>query len=192
MIHIAFDINLSATEEQLLCKILQCVPADLGTHLSGVGKAALTEYIRMFTGEKVFTRGKDIMEYRLISLIQNYLAGRMPNENEISRMFQTSSTESRTLLKAISSKYQYVLEQIIEDSLRNKLNSDARQNRNVDFRIPLESAFYIEGYNKILGQNPKYTPLLKDVGTASVYIIKNAEYAYLCNHFNILQTAIAY
>ncbi|KQM79199.1 hypothetical protein ASE74_01115 [Pedobacter sp. Leaf216] len=192
MVQINFQLNLSNDEELLLSKILKCTQIQLPDNLSRIGNAALNEYVKMFTGDKVFTRGKDMLEYRLINLIQSYYQGRIPAEDEISGIFQTSQVESRTMLKAISSKYQYILEAVIKESLKNKLDIDARKNGNSDFRISIDGSFFRDGYNKILARVATHAPLVKDNTTTSVYIIKNGEYAYLCNQLGIQETVNAY
>ena len=62
-------INLSDNEINQLSGILRCEIDDLDNELSKYGNAALEEYIRLFLGQKVFTRGSDFREYRLCFII---------------------------------------------------------------------------------------------------------------------------
>jgi hypothetical protein len=87
----------------------------------GVAKyadAAAEEYIRMILGQRVFTRGQDIREYRLYLLVKHVFAGKLPTEQQICSLFQTTTTQSRALLRAVMSKYQYELQEAIYDTLR--------------------------------------------------------------------------
>jgi hypothetical protein len=115
---IAFNIDLDKNDKEELAIILGCNSQELAQKLSLYGVAALREYITMFLGQKVFRRGSDILEYRLFLLIESALEGQIPDEQVVSNLFQTTSTESRSLIRSVMSKYQYQLREAIEDSIK--------------------------------------------------------------------------
>jgi hypothetical protein len=82
----------------------------------------------MFLGQKVFRRGSDILEYRLFLLIEKALEGQIPDEQVVSNLFQTTPTESRSLIRSVMSKYQYQLRGAIEYSIRAILENASKDN----------------------------------------------------------------
>ncbi|HEY8788095.1 MAG TPA: hypothetical protein VIM10_03025 [Actinopolymorphaceae bacterium] len=94
----------SPPERKQLAATLGCDAKDLTKTLKAYGEAASEEYVRMILGQKVFTRGTDIREYRLSLLITHVFGGRLPSEQLISALFQTTATQSRALLRAVMSK----------------------------------------------------------------------------------------
>jgi hypothetical protein len=133
-----------------------------------------------------------MLEYRLLNLVKHFYQGHIPSEQQICGLFQVTATESRALIRSITSKYQYELEAIMKDTLRMKLQQDAQINAPSDFRIALNSNFYKDEFNKILAIHPQYKPIEKDLQTNGTYIIRNAEYQFLCNHFQIVPTQNPY
>ena len=112
--NINFNIELQNEEIDQLAGILVCTQEELPTKIAPYAKAALEEYIKLFLGQKVFTRAADFREYRLFLLIQHVFDNEIPNEQKISDLFQTTTNQSRTLTRSIMSKYQYDLARAIE------------------------------------------------------------------------------
>src|SRR4051794_20961152 len=103
----------SAEEKRQLAATLGCTVRDLSRTFKDYEKAASEEYARMILGQRVLTRGQDIREYRLCLMINHVFGGRLPSERQISALFQTTATQSRALLRAVMSKYQYELQTAI-------------------------------------------------------------------------------
>src|ERR1039458_7388469 len=101
--------HLTSVERDQLAQILACEVSELDQVLSSYGSAALEEYVRMILGQRVFTRGSDILEHRLLLLVKEAFGGRIPDEQRVSALFQLSSTGSRSLIRAVLAKYQYEL-----------------------------------------------------------------------------------
>ncbi len=89
------ELNLNTTERAQLARILGCGEAELDDKLGSYATAALEEYLRMFLGQRVFTRGSDIVEYRLLLLTKEAFQGRLPDEQRVCALFQRSVTGSR-------------------------------------------------------------------------------------------------
>jgi hypothetical protein len=115
--------SYSTSERKQLAATLSCSPRDLNKTLTAYTDAASEEYVRMILGQRVLTRGQDIREYRLCLMITHVFGGRLPSEQRISALFQTTSTQSRALLRAVMSKYQYELQDAIRGSLRDELHT---------------------------------------------------------------------
>ena len=110
---IKFEIQTDPQERSLLLSILNCTDNELNARLNKLAIAAFEEFRKMILGQKVFTRGKDMMEYRLFLLIKFLFDGKIPDEQSTCALFQVTANESRSLVRSIMSKYQYELRDTI-------------------------------------------------------------------------------
>jgi len=58
---IAVDLTVSPEERRQLARILGCTDDSLDDALTAFATAALQEYVQMFLGQRVLTRGSDIL-----------------------------------------------------------------------------------------------------------------------------------
>ncbi len=105
---LSVSVELTESDQTDLARVLGCTPKELPERLSLYGAAALREYIEMFLGRQFFRRGAEHNEYRLLLLILGPLGKRVPDEREVSKLFQTTTTESRALIRSVMSKYQCI------------------------------------------------------------------------------------
>jgi hypothetical protein len=180
------ELNLKSDEKKQLAAILGAKESDLETALAPYAKTALLEYIRMFLGQRVFIRGTDLREYRLLLLIQEAFNNEIPDEQKISNLFQTSATQSRSLLKSVESKYQYELKNAIDSSLINIIQSAKQSEEDGDFEVTIRSMNAVEGLNRRLSLIDGGLPRVwRKPGTVSTYYIKPSSHEELCKFFNI-------
>lgn len=178
---IATTLTLSAGEQEQLAGILGCTIDALEGELSRYAGAAVEEYARMFLGQRVFTRGSDILEYRLFLLVKTAFNERLPDEQRVSALFQTSSTGSRALLRSVMSKYQYELRPEIAKTLRETLESATADED--DFIVTLNSENVVDAMNRILGSIDGTLPqVVKKRGTVASYTVRASSYAKLCDY----------
>jgi len=142
---ISVSIELSADEKKQLAAILGTTAAKLDEALVSFGKAALEEYVRMFLGQRVFTRGSDAREFRLHLLIKHAFDNRFPDDQRISDLFQTTLSESRSLIKSVSAKYQYELAGAKEATLKEVLGSAVQ--RDDTWLLSINSRTVVEQLN---------------------------------------------
>lgn len=174
-------MNLTAGERRQLAATFGCGDNDLDKEITKYTDAAAEEYIRMVLGQHVFTRGQDIREYRLYLLIGHVFGGRLPTEQNISFLFQTTTTQSRALLRAVMSKYQYELQEAIHDTLREEL-SRAQADPNTDgvYLITVDSENVIQALNrKIASIDGTLPQITKARNTVSTYEIAKSSYSKL-------------
>jgi hypothetical protein len=110
-------MRLTARDKALLAQSLGCRPDELAARLRQVEAAAREEYLAMILGQRNFTRGQDIREWRLVLIAHHLFDGRLPSERFVSAVFQTSPAQSRGLLRAVLAKYQYELQDGIRATL---------------------------------------------------------------------------
>lgn len=179
---ISFESPASAGDREKLAEILQCYPDKLEEVLQPYARAAATEYVEMFLGQKVFTRGSDIREYRLFLLMREVFK-RLPTEQEVSDLFQTTETQSRGLIRSVMSKYQYELTDVLNKSMKDALE-DAAQDRGADegddWYITVSSEYIVEALNRLVAQRDgTLTRIVLRKGTASSYVIRPSTRAEL-------------
>ena len=104
---LSIEVKFDPAEEAALAGILKKGPAELNAAFAPYATAAVHEYVSMFLGQKVFTRGSDIREYRLFLLIRIAFENSIPDEQKVCALFQCTLSQSRALLRAVMSKYQY-------------------------------------------------------------------------------------
>jgi hypothetical protein len=188
-INISFDIDLEDSEELLLRQILNLGEQDdLDIALEGYAKASLEEYIKMFYGQKVFTRGSDFKEYRLYLIIMNALSEKIPNEDFVSRLFQLTTTESRSLIRSVMSKFQYDLNTAIDNSVSETLQSVNQEENPYTFSCDKNMVAHL---NRVLtGLNGTLEPIKQKSNTTSIYEIKPSSYLALAEKYDLQPTEV--
>lgn len=185
------DINFTIpiienNEKELLKSILHCSDSELNDKLNNIAKASFEEYRKMILGQKVFTRGRDILEYRLFIFIKYFFEGKIPDEQKICDLFQITATESRSLIKSIMSKYQYELRDTITNSLKEEVEKIKKDENSSNYKISIQNLYFKDELNRILGTIDTGLPIIeKDKGTISTFIIKASSYTKLCEYFNV-------
>lgn len=69
------------------------------TAIQDITYAALTEYKEMLLGKGLSTRADEIKQHRLYLLVKHFFHGVIPNESEVSSVFQLTESESRALIR---------------------------------------------------------------------------------------------
>ena len=183
---ITINFNLTEDDEIELARIIGVEHQDLLNALSPFAIAAVEELITMFLGQKVFSRGSDMLEYRLFLLIIHAFGGKIPDEQEVSRLFQTTTTGSRSLIRAVMSKYQYQLKSYIERTLIGLLNSADVSEDDDSFLVSVHNLNLVEELNRELAEiDTNLPPVQKKRGSVSTYIIFPSSYNRLCKRFAI-------
>jgi hypothetical protein len=184
---ISAELNINPTESDQLAEILGCAVQALPDKMALIASAAIQEYVSMFQGQKVFTRGSDINEYRLFLLITRALGNRIPDEQDVCRLFQTSTTESRALIRAVMSKYQYLLREAIDSSMRQIIQTAQRDENDPDgaYEVIVNSLNVVEELNRQLVLIDGSLKLIaKKRGSVSTYEISPSSYERLSERLN--------
>jgi hypothetical protein len=118
--------------------------ADLPAKASDHAKAALTEYLESYLGRRAFSRGGDILEHRLSLLVKHAFGGKIPTAAQVSDLFQTTLSSSRTLIRNTFSKYRFTLGTVADAAAREVLEkvvwADARCLQRPDYCSPFGRA----------------------------------------------------
>jgi hypothetical protein len=174
---VSATLRVGTAERARLRQILGCTDAELESKLESYASAALEEFVQMFIGARVFTRGADIREYRLLLLMQ-HVWKRVPEDHEVSALFQTTATQSRALIRAVLSKFRYDLADTLEGSLRAVVDSAARIN-DAELQIVIRSNSLVDALNeRIESIDPRLPRLTTGEGVAT-YRIRQSAYEAL-------------
>lgn len=171
---------LNADEIEQLAGTLGVPEEELHEAIEKHAAAAAEEYIRMFLGQRVFTRGSDIREYRLLLLIKHAFGGRIPSEADVSRLFQTTHSQSRSLIASVMSKFQYEIRRETDDTLRGVIEAANEQEDGHDYDVVIDSDNLVAELNKrIQGIDGTLPAIHKKRGTASTYVLPVSSYLRL-------------
>jgi hypothetical protein len=174
---VSASLRIGTPERARLRQILGCTDAELDSKLEPYASAAVEEYVQMFIGARVFTRGTDIREYRLLLLMQ-HVWKRVPEDHEVSALFQTTASQSRALIRAVLSKFRYDLAAALEDSLRQVVESAVRID-DAELQIVVRSASLVDALNeRIESIDPRLPRLVSGEGVAT-YRIRQSAYEAL-------------
>lgn len=180
--------SLTDEERAQLSAILEVDDEDLDGELASYVTASSEEYLRMFLGQRVFTRGSDIREYRLLLLIKTALGGRIPGEAEVSRLFQTTESQSRSLIRSVMSKFQYDLHEEIDATLRDLIVDVEHEEIDgdlTDVDLVIDSDNLVDELNRrIQAMDGTLPAVQKKRGTASTYVVKPSSFTRLRQRLN--------
>lgn len=175
---ISISLELTDDEQRQLAAILGTTTGELEDALGPFAVAALEEYARMFLGQRVFTRGSDAREFRLLLLIKHAFENRFPDDQRISDLFQTTLSESRSLIKSVSAKYQYELAGAKEATLKAVL--DSAEQRNDSWLLSINSRTVVEQLNRDLVQlGSDLPPVRLKENTGSTYVVAASSFEKL-------------
>lgn len=177
---ITTQLALTAEEKRELAAILDCTQAQLADTLADYASAALTEYVAMMLGKKVFRRGSDILEYRLFLLITKALGNEIPDEQAICRLFQATATESRSLIRSVMSKFQYQLKDAINASRKSIVESATSPGDGQAYTVTIHNKNMVDSLNVLLAERDgSLQPVAKKKESVSDYELSPASYAAL-------------
>lgn len=183
---VAATVQLTTEDRRALAQIIGCAERDLVGRLAAFASAAATEYVTMILGQKVFRRGSDLLEYRLFLLVREVFDNQIPDEQDVCNLFQTTASESRSLIRSVMSKYQYQLKVAIERSMRRVIETAEQAEDDKPFTVTVNSANVIDELNRVLAEIDGSLPSVsKKRGSVSTYEIAASSHARLWARFGI-------
>ena len=127
-----------------------------------------------------------MMEYRLLLLIENAFDGRIPDEQNVSRLFQTTAAGSRSLIRAVMSKYQYQLKSVIDKSLKSIVESAKKTGGENTYSVVIKSFNLVEELNLLLEEVDGTLPrITKKQGSVATYEIAPSSYIKLSERLEV-------
>lgn len=136
----------------------------------------------MFLGQRVFTRGSDVREYRLALLIRTAFNNAIPDEQTVCDLFQCTLSQSRALVRAVMSKYQYELSTAVRSTLASVLKTAKQDNDKGTYVISVSNENIVAELNKMLARRPGHDEIARQTGKLGVYELQPAAYQFLTEH----------
>jgi len=180
--------NFFTDDEKEKLKVLFYVKTDEAfvTALGKVVLAALDEYRDMFLGKGLPSRADEIREYRLYYLIKRYFNGRIPDELEISSMFQLPESRSRNLILYVLTRFHYDLTSEVTNTLRKIIQAAEAVNDGKEYRVFIQSQNMVEELDRIIGRcGVQYKKLSKVRNESNMYLIAPDSYGVICKCLGI-------
>jgi hypothetical protein len=188
--NIKIDLDLSAEELKQLAGILGAKSSELSNRLQPFVKAAAQEYVQMFLGQKVFTRGSDTREFRLFLLIHEAFDNKIPDEQQVCDLFQCSTTQARALIRAVMSKYQYDLQEAIVGTIKDRIKHVTEGDGDT-WAVIINNENVVDAMNRDLASIDGSLPqVARKKNTVSTYELKNSSYVKLCKHYDLEPRAL--
>lgn len=188
---INFNIDISADDQAALIKVLDCPAADLQQVLSRHGLAALHEHIECYLGRRASARGNDILEHRLVLLTRFAFGNRIPNDVKVSRLFQTTLTASRTLIRNMLARYRGELNDASIASAKVLLEEVTWPGgKSDDYRAKNPPSNMVEFLNqRLLIEDPAMKQITRLADSGGIYAINKYSYDELCRVFQAIPVA---
>jgi hypothetical protein len=168
---VLFEVNTEEGFEDALCKIIL---------------AALDEYRDMFLGMGLPSRADEIREYRLYYLIKRFFNGRIPDELEVSSMFQLPETRSKSLILYVLTRFHFDLREEILNTLREIIKGAEITHDGVEYRVFIQSKNMVEELDRIIGRGGvRYKKMSKARNESNMYLIVLDSYEVICRYLGI-------
>lgn len=182
---ITIDMDISASDQKALMTALGCKAADLEANLGRHAKAALREYIECYLGRRAFSRGSDILEHRLVLLVHHAFEDKIPDDACVSRLFQTTLSASRTLIRNSLSKYRFQLEAAANASAKLLLEKVTWAGAGTStYHTKAAAPNIIEVLNqRLVAEEPTLKVIARVPDSAGTYAINQYSYDKLCDVF---------
>lgn len=181
--HIQFDIAVSPEDEAKLQALFGVDAAGLDAAASTHAKAALSEYLEAYLGRRAYSRGSDILEHRLALLVRHAFAGKIPTAAQVSDLFQTTLSTSRSLIRNTFSKFRFDLDQVAATAAKDVLEHvDWAGSDNWHAKVATPNL--VELLNRrLLSANPGHKEIIRAQGVIGTYVITDDAYVDLCPLF---------
>ncbi len=154
--------------------------------LNQIVLAALDEYRDMLLHKGMPSRSDEIREYRLYYLIKRYFCGFIPDELEVSRLFQLPLTRARNLILYVLTRFRYDLTEEIHNTLQDIVQSaeHLRTGEMEEYRVFIGSENMVDELNRIIATSGglRYQQLTKVRGESNLYAITVDSYDVLARY----------
>jgi len=181
------SIDLSEPDANALCSILGCDQATLSNRLSDCAGAALNEYVEMFLRRRMFSRGSDFREYRLLLMVEKVFGKEIPTEAVVCCLFQSTAAGSRIMIRSVMSKYQYELQSALRQAIQTILAEATQQPDHGSYEIVLNNSTIVELFNQKLAEiDGTQRPVQRQKDSVPTYEIVPASYGILCKAFGVV------
>jgi hypothetical protein len=162
---------------------------DFKDDLTKVVLAALDEYRDMFLGMGLPSRASEVREFRLYHLIKRFFDKRIPDELNVSSMFQLPQSRAKSLILYVLTRFRYDLEEEIVCTLKDiVISAEHVGAKGVDeYRVFIGCENMVDELNRIIAKRGSFRlkPLSKVRDEPNLYWIAADSYRALREHLGL-------
>lgn len=177
---IQFTLNIDQDRENRLIGALGCTKTELPAELSIYAKAALSEYVEMFSGISAPRTIGEVREQRLLQII---LADnrQLPTDRIVSNLFHLTRAQARTLLRSVFEKREFETGERLRQASIDVLNNPDKTD---PIRLTIKDLRVYEALEQVLYDNGG-VPLLQRTESAAKFAIDKESLGVLRSHFGL-------
>lgn len=159
---------------------------DLNVELNNLAKTAFYEYIGMITESGMPTKVSDILQNRILFLIEHYYL-RFPNENELARIFNIQTSRSRSVLNNLKATHRNKLKDKLNEQIVIFINSGIEdENNNDKWVFEVKSKPILQELNELISlKSPGLEKFKQKTGSAGKVVLPVDSYNFLKTEFGI-------
>jgi len=183
------EVKFEISDEELarikpsLKRNLKLDDAEFNNNIGKLARTSFLEYTDMIIDVGIPSKVSDLMQERLLLLIENYYDD-IPNEIEISRIFNIPTSRSRTILNYLKSIHRNRINDRLESALKSFVNSGQAVENNTKYEYIVKSKPILQELNEIIiNEKPGLDKFTQKVNSAGKYLISKDTYDFLKNKF---------
>jgi len=181
---INIDLDLEEYDKDLLLKILETTEPELNRQLSLIAKAALYEYLEMILGSGIPPRNLDVIQHRILLLIDHYY-NEIPDESTISRMLNITTAKSRSLMNTLKSVHRNKIHGKLTNKITTFIGSAVQMNDEY-YEFKAQSKVIIQELNEVLEINqPGLAKFKRKTNSSGKFLLEKDSLDFLRTHFNV-------
>lgn len=179
---IQFTIEIPEDKQERLIRSLNCDKSKLQEELTVYAKAALSEYIEMFSGIGSVRTIGDVREQRLLQIILADDSRDLPTEPIVSRLFHITRTQARSLLRSVFEKRDFETADRLSKACVEALQ---KVDKSIDpITLTIKNPRVYEALDRVLIEAGN-VPLLQRTNSASLYAVDPNSLPVLLKHFGL-------
>lgn len=169
-------------KQERLLRCLNCEESKLQEQLSVYAKAALSEYIEMFSGASSIRTIGDVREQRLLQIILADPGRDLPTEPIVSRLFHITYVQARTLLRSVFEKRDFETRVRLANACVEALK---KVDKSIDpITLTIKNPRVYEALDRVLTEAGN-VPLLQRTNSASLYAVDKNSLPVLLKYFGL-------
>lgn len=178
-IDVTTTVTLTDDEVAGLAEVLGCPEVDVPDRLGAFASAAIHEYASMMLGTGPLTSVSDLRERRLVLMILHAYAGRVPDVDEITRVFNVSAATATTMLRNVMSKHRRRILAAVQADV-DAFKAGCVQQANDDWHVTVQNPVLVEMLNaRLTKAGQSKARIVKDPKTLGQYIVPNGSYEWI-------------
>ena len=157
--------------------------ADIKLLVEKLALASLDEYKNMLFNQGIPSSIKDIRETRLFYLIKNIYKESIPNELQVSSIFQISESKSKALILSVIARFRNKLEEQINFTIAEIISKAMLNEEESEYELYIDSSNFIDEINHIIRKSGvEYRLLSKIKGEDYKYSLALDSYQQVRNY----------